>query len=529
MQAYDYELRPYYEYDNCMVQSEQSRPMPITILHQQGIHPHPGPDAVALTSIISDECWEQWGMTSIAEPADMLEPNVDEGVVAGAFCYQHFPPVVGTRIDDSDDSLSHRSDDDGFTDWYGDKSSVDHLCRGRYERVLGTEMIDEAAFFGQPPSLLQIALSSGAESSVKDPSCNKLCRNPIGDPVDELHQAWVDELSLATPSTCPAGQCGAWEVTSMFVSHALPGSSTCDYGDAGTECNDGDDDVTCDLVEKFLGGGQLAATTASTEDWSRNSRPMHVCARFRAATGGGRPGREPEEAKEAEEPEEADDEAEAAEEAQAPPGIGGEASAARQVQRQYASVWHPLLPPFSLFPTPQSKTKIPPPLPPHSPRYGSNACSAPTLAEEPHHTPLPMPSAAFKANPALAADQGKEEEREKEVESREKDDDDPYPLERGNACKNFAGTVPAEKSRLATAGVASEASPAAARHDASRNILFEGRNYAEILADPFQGKAEEIQAGKCHGTCDDASRAGADEHDRSRNDAVRPRWESIGH
>ena len=111
-----------------------------------------------------------------------------------------------TRMDDSDDS-SHdgRDQADGFSDWYGDHSSIDHLCRGRRERVIGTEWIDEAAYFEPPPSMVRAALCSGTKRSDNDPSCRKLHRWQLeqrleydnDDEVcqDELHQTWVDELS----------------------------------------------------------------------------------------------------------------------------------------------------------------------------------------------------------------------------------------------------------------------------------------------------------------------------------------------
>ena len=61
-------MKAWYDYGascNCVaseVQDELSRPMPATILQQQGIHPHPGPDYGTLTSIYDDECWEYWGL-----------------------------------------------------------------------------------------------------------------------------------------------------------------------------------------------------------------------------------------------------------------------------------------------------------------------------------------------------------------------------------------------------------------------------------------------------------------------------------
>ena len=50
-------MKAWYEYGapcNCVaseVQNELSRPMPLTILRQQGIHPNPGPEELTLVSI----------------------------------------------------------------------------------------------------------------------------------------------------------------------------------------------------------------------------------------------------------------------------------------------------------------------------------------------------------------------------------------------------------------------------------------------------------------------------------------------
>ena len=385
MQAYDYELGADCDYDYCRVQSEHSRPMPITILHQQGIHPHPGPDGMALSSIMDDECWDQWGITEYGSRG--------EGVT-GTLCYRESLPLHVDRTsvhdltvndDESNESHDEQGEEDGFTDWYGDKSSIDRPCRGRNERVLGTEWIDEVAYFGPPPSLLQAALGSGAASSDNDPSCRKLCRKQTEHPVDELHQTWVDELSLSTSSTCPAGCCGSWEVTSMFVSHALPGTPNCDYGMVdvyGSGNDDGTDDYTSSLVGKFLGRGKLAAEAVATaaensaENSSRNSLLVRVCARFRAAASGSRPGEQdlgsesqarfwaaahggrPKEEDE-DDDEDADEEAKAAEKGTGPTGYRWGGGGGRQVQRQYASSWHPPFAPFFPYPHPAKQNQNP--------------------------------------------------------------------------------------------------------------------------------------------------------------------------
>lgn len=155
-------MEAWYEYDapcNCDVsdvQNERSRPMPVTILHQQGVHPNPGPEDPDLVSIMDDECWMQWGMVQGYNADSQIDDNdkraewhPGSSVLPGALKVCDL-----TRMDDSDDS-SHeeRHHADGFSDWYGDRSSVDHLCRGRHEEVIGTEWIDEAAYFGTPLSL----------------------------------------------------------------------------------------------------------------------------------------------------------------------------------------------------------------------------------------------------------------------------------------------------------------------------------------------------------------------------------------
>ena len=182
--------------------------MPVTILRQQGIHPNPGPRKQVLDSIMDDECWVQWGITSGSNADSQINDNDMR-----AQWYLGSPVLPGplevcdlTRMDDSDDSSHDDADHaDGFSDWYGDRSSIDHLCRGRREGVIGIEWIDASAYFEPPPSLIQAALNSGARRSADDPSCKKLHRWQLEDRLrhdndvevwqDELHQTWVDEIS----------------------------------------------------------------------------------------------------------------------------------------------------------------------------------------------------------------------------------------------------------------------------------------------------------------------------------------------
>ena len=64
------------------VQNELSRPMPVTILHRQGIHPHPGPGGPMLDSIMDDECWEQWGIPTGSDTGGSTTVN------PGTLCYR---------------------------------------------------------------------------------------------------------------------------------------------------------------------------------------------------------------------------------------------------------------------------------------------------------------------------------------------------------------------------------------------------------------------------------------------------------
>ena len=145
---------------------------------------------------------------------------------------------------------TNQDENDAFSDWYGYESGCDLMCIGRREAVLGTAWMDEAAFFGPPPSRLRIALDSQTEWSEVDPSSRKVMRDERQGTnleqaawEDELHCTWTDELAMASP--------------------AVEG--------------DFDDDDTEALVEKFLHGG-----------WSRNS----LCdARFRTAATSRRSGK----------------------------------------------------------------------------------------------------------------------------------------------------------------------------------------------------------------------------------------------
>ena len=155
-------MKAWYEYgapcscDANEVQNELARPMPVTILDQQGVHPNLGPEDPALVSIMDDECWMQWGMAPGYNADSQIDDNDKRAEwQPGSRVLPTAPEVCDlTRMDDSDDS-SHEdhSHADGFSDWYGDRSSIDHLCRGRREEVIGIEWIDEAAYFGTPPSL----------------------------------------------------------------------------------------------------------------------------------------------------------------------------------------------------------------------------------------------------------------------------------------------------------------------------------------------------------------------------------------
>ena len=63
----------YYEYNGKCdyyangLQDRGYRPMPVTILRRQGIHPHPGPNGTTTMHIKDDPCWEAWGMSTWAD------------------------------------------------------------------------------------------------------------------------------------------------------------------------------------------------------------------------------------------------------------------------------------------------------------------------------------------------------------------------------------------------------------------------------------------------------------------------------
>ena len=181
MQACDYELGARWECGISTVQNEASRPMPMTILHQQGIHPHPGPDGNTITSIRDDPCWEAWGWNTWAEadPRELCATRVPSGGSPGETGNEII--VHDLTCNDEDGPTRQDQDvNDSFSDWYGYQSSVDHLCRGRRENVLGAEWIDEAAYARPPLTRMQAALSGPARHSSQDPSMNKLLRWQLG-------------------------------------------------------------------------------------------------------------------------------------------------------------------------------------------------------------------------------------------------------------------------------------------------------------------------------------------------------------
>ena len=101
------------------------------------------------------------------------------------------------RIDSEHGDESDRdSSNDGLSDWFGYPSSVDHLCGGWREAVLGTAWIDEAAYLKPPLSLLQAALSGRAVRSREDPGCKQLLRLQLEYPHEGLdnEEVWQDEL-----------------------------------------------------------------------------------------------------------------------------------------------------------------------------------------------------------------------------------------------------------------------------------------------------------------------------------------------
>ena len=119
------------------------------------------------------------------------------------------PPVVhSTRSDDDDDELGEAAciRDTGFFDWYGDPSRHDHLCRGRREAVIGSELVADYAHqpYQWPPlSRLQAAILSGGLVG-EDPSSEKKQRWGYDDSwQDELHSIWTDELDLARVGQSP--------------------------------------------------------------------------------------------------------------------------------------------------------------------------------------------------------------------------------------------------------------------------------------------------------------------------------------
>ena len=94
---------------------------------------------------------------------------------------------------------------------------------------------------------------------------------------------------------------------------------------------------------------------------------------------------------------EQDERANEVEEAKPSPPNGGGGGSDEKPEEVPRAIGLPRAPSFTPFSFKEEKKKKTPPS--ISPRYGSNACSAPTLAEIPHPTPYPTPSAAFKGNP----------------------------------------------------------------------------------------------------------------------------------
>ena len=187
-------MKTWYDYGascNCVtseVQDELSRPMPATILQQQGIHPHPGPDYGTLTSIYDDECWDYWGWNKADGRTEVFDLAADDHAQDGRCLNGRGANVCDPTAVDQDEQDHCRPDEcnDGFSDWYGYPSSHDELCRGRRENVLGTAYIDEAEYFAPPPSMLQAALGSGDACSKEDPSSRKLHRWQIDDQLSEV-------------------------------------------------------------------------------------------------------------------------------------------------------------------------------------------------------------------------------------------------------------------------------------------------------------------------------------------------------
>ena len=100
---------------------EESRPKPVTILRQQGIHPNPGPDGQELVSILDDECWHLWEWTNDAdkgtrEPCATLA-RVENSQVKGSRGRETVGVCDLTYLDGGEpDDSDLRDCNDGFSD-----------------------------------------------------------------------------------------------------------------------------------------------------------------------------------------------------------------------------------------------------------------------------------------------------------------------------------------------------------------------------------------------------------------------------
>ena len=112
-------------------QVEGDRPMPVTILRQQGLRPHPGHE-----SIWDDPCWEAWGMNAFADgcpgelratqdttpESDPRELRATSDPLGGRPGDMSSGAVTHNLACDDEDGLDGCQDHngyDGFSDWYG--------------------------------------------------------------------------------------------------------------------------------------------------------------------------------------------------------------------------------------------------------------------------------------------------------------------------------------------------------------------------------------------------------------------------
>ena len=146
--------------------------------------------------------------------------------------------------------------------------------------MLGAAWIDEAAHFKSPPSKLHAALRGQVGWSKEDPSCKKLLRWQLEHRReedddqsvwhDELHNAWVDELSRTA---------------------AVPVADYDTLNDDGA-CEGRIDDDTEESVRKFLSGRMQQGSCGGSSSGDRTSPsiplPPKAEARFRTAATSGR-------------------------------------------------------------------------------------------------------------------------------------------------------------------------------------------------------------------------------------------------